>query len=82
MGQALAVKLLPFPVARLDIGVHQIGLGREVVVEAHLGDARMRGDCIDAGGTDPISIEQFGRGLQQALARRRFLAHRFLQNVR
>ena len=56
-----------FVAAALDIGVDEFGLGREVVVEAHLRDPRPRGDRVDPGRRDPLAIEELSGGIQQAV---------------
>ena len=49
-------------------GQDQIVLGSEVVVERHLGDARLGQDLVDSGGVKAARAKQGQRGVEQMLA--------------
>src|SRR6266513_3524046 len=52
--------------ARLQVGCDQRVLGRIVVVEGALADARLGGDGVNADSADPLRIEELVRGGEDA----------------
>lgn len=62
------VQVQPLLVPRVQVGEHQVRLGREVVVQAHLRDARFGGDRVDAGGRHTVRVETASGRVQQLLA--------------
>ncbi len=68
-GRARPIQLQPVLVPRLEIGLHQRRLRGEVVVEAHLRDARLGRDRVDPRRHHPVGVEPPGRRIEDALSR-------------
>src|SRR5690606_34225314 len=60
-GSALQTRVQPcspLQAAIIEIGIGELRLGGEIIVEAHFRDARARRNRVDAGGRKPVAIEK------------------------